>query len=67
MVRTLCFHLLRAQVQSLVGELRSCKLWGAAPPKFFLIKSADFLILAMLVGYEVVSHCSFDLYFSDHQ
>ena len=64
-VRTLCSHLLRAQVQSLVGELRSCKLCGvASPPKKFLV---DFLIIAMLVGYEVVSHCSFDLNFSDHQ
>ena len=49
-VRALCFHLQRAQVQSLVGELRSCKLCGAAtPPNFFLIKSVDFLILATLV------------------
>ena len=43
-------------------DLASCVVQH--PPKKFLV---DFLIIAMLVGYEVVSHCSFDLNFSDHQ
>ena len=33
MIKTLCFHLQGAQVQSLVGELRSHMLCGMYPPQ----------------------------------